>query len=202
VAKPRTPRSCWIDAGFDALAAGGPDAVRIEPLAQALGVTKGGFYWYFDDRGTLLEELLDTWEHRLVDEVIERVESESGDAQTKLRHLFALAGSGETRSLLRVELAIRDWARHDGAVHERLRRVDNRRMEYMRALYSLFCPDADDVEARCLTTMALFIGVHFVAADHGNRSRRDVIGQALEHLLVSSKSKTNDRHRPESRRGP
>jgi AcrR family transcriptional regulator len=32
-----------------ALAAGGPDAVRIEPLAQALGVTRGGFYWHFDE---------------------------------------------------------------------------------------------------------------------------------------------------------
>jgi AcrR family transcriptional regulator len=40
----RTPRSKWIDEGLRALAAGGPDAVRIEALAQALGVTRGGFY--------------------------------------------------------------------------------------------------------------------------------------------------------------
>jgi AcrR family transcriptional regulator len=39
----RTPRIAWIDAGLSALAAGGPDALRIEPLAQALGVTRGGF---------------------------------------------------------------------------------------------------------------------------------------------------------------
>jgi AcrR family transcriptional regulator len=183
VAKARTPRNRWIDAGLDALAAGGPDAVRIESLAQALGVTKGGFYWYFDNRGALLEELLDTWEHGLVDEVIERVESEGGDARSKLQHLFALAGSGEARGLLRAELAIRDWARHDHGVGERLRHVDNRRMDYMRGLYSLFCRDPDDVEARCLITMALFVGSHFVAADHGARSRGDVIDQALKHLL-------------------
>ena len=30
--------------------AGGPDAVRIESLAKALGVTKGSFYGYFEDR--------------------------------------------------------------------------------------------------------------------------------------------------------
>ncbi len=39
----RTPREDWIDEGLRALAAGGPDAVRIEPLARALGVTQGGF---------------------------------------------------------------------------------------------------------------------------------------------------------------
>ena len=39
----RTPRSRWIEEGLRALAAAGPDAVRVEVLAQALGVTKGGF---------------------------------------------------------------------------------------------------------------------------------------------------------------
>ena len=40
----------WIEEGLRALAAGGPDAVRIDPLAKALGVTRGGFYWHFEDR--------------------------------------------------------------------------------------------------------------------------------------------------------
>ena len=51
----RTPRSRWIEEGLLALAAGGPDAVRVEALAQALGVTKGGFYGHFADRNALLE---------------------------------------------------------------------------------------------------------------------------------------------------
>ena len=43
VAVTRTPRSSWIDEGLRALAAGGPDAVRIELLGQAHGGTRGGF---------------------------------------------------------------------------------------------------------------------------------------------------------------
>jgi len=89
----RTPRSSWIQEGLRALAAGGPDAVRIEPLAQALGVTKGGFYWHFEGRSALLEEMLDTWERVSVDEVIERIEGEGGDARAKLRRLSAIASS-------------------------------------------------------------------------------------------------------------
>jgi AcrR family transcriptional regulator len=176
----RTPRSRWIDEGLAALAAGGPAAVRIEPLAQALGVTKGGFYWHFDDRPALLEEMLDTWERASIDEVIERVESEGGDARARLRRLFALASSGG--GLLRTDLAVRDWARREQKVAERLRRVDNRRMDYMRSLFGAFCPDEDDVEARCMLALSLWIGNHFMAADHGARSRADVLELALRML--------------------
>jgi len=176
----RTPRTSWIDEGLRALAAGGPEAVRIEPLAQKLGVTKGGFYWHYDDRRALLEEMLDTWERAGVDEVIERVEGGGGDARAKLRRLSAIAGSsGEA---LRIDLAVRDWARRDKRVAKRLTRVDNRRMDYMRSLFGAFCPDVDDVEVRCMVFYSLWIGSHFIAADHGARSRADVLTLALREL--------------------
>ena len=78
----RTARHRWIDEGLQALAAGGPDAVQIESLARALGVSKGGFYGYFADRRALLDEVLDTWESRSTERVIEQVEHEGGDAMS------------------------------------------------------------------------------------------------------------------------
>jgi AcrR family transcriptional regulator len=177
----RTPRARWVEAGLRALAVGGPDAVRIEPLAEALGVTKGGFYGYFSDRGALLEEMLDAWERTVFDEVIERVEEGGGDARARLRRLFALASSMAGEGL-GVELAIRDWARREETVAKRLKHLDNRRMEFMRPLFADFCRDADDVEARCLLVFSLFIGGPFITADHDGRSRADVIEQALEEL--------------------
>jgi AcrR family transcriptional regulator len=185
----RTPRNSWIEQGLSALAAGGPEAVRIESLAQALGVSKGGFYWHFKDRQALLEEMLDAWEHTWVDEVIEAVENETEDevedeqedARSSLRRLFALAVASGAE-LLKIELAIRNWARRDQAVAERLRQVDNRRMGYMRSLFGALCGDDDDVEARCLLVFSLFIGSHFVSADHDGRSRAQVLELALEWL--------------------
>ena len=162
-----------------ALAAGGPDAVRVETLAETLGVSKGGFYWQFDDRRALLESMLDRWERTVVDDVIERVEGEGGNAREKLRRLFALAG----REPLRTELAIRDWSRRDNAVSKRLRRVDNRRMDYMRSLFSEFCAEGE-VETRCMLAFSLWIGNHFIAADHGGRTRAEVVAQALGGLLA------------------
>jgi AcrR family transcriptional regulator len=177
----RTPRSKWIEEGLRALAEGGPEAVRIEPLAERLGVSKGGFYWHFDDRGALLEEMLDAWERIGVDEAIEQVEAAGGDARESLRRLFELAE--ERLDLRDIDLAVRDWARRDRKVARRLRRVDNRRMAYLRSHFAAFCADAGEAEARSLTCFSLWIGNHFIAADHGGRRRSEVLRAALGRLL-------------------
>jgi AcrR family transcriptional regulator len=180
VAVTRTPRGRWVEEGLRALAGGGPDAVRIEVLAQALGVTKGGFYWHFADRDALLGEVLDAWERANLEGVIERVERDGGDARTRLRRLFALAFSGT--EALRTDLAVRDWARRDPAVAERVRRVDNRRMEYLRSLFGAWVQDGAEVEARGLLALSLWIGNHFIAADHGAHSRMAVLERAARLL--------------------
>jgi hypothetical protein len=136
----RTPRSTWIEEGLRALAAGGPDAVRIEPLAKALG-----------------------------------------DARAKLRRAGALTFSEE---LLPIDLAVRAWSRLDPAVAERLRRVDNRRMDYLRILFGTFCSDPAEVEARSMLAFSLMIGNHFMAADHGELSRAQVLELTAGWLLA------------------
>jgi len=176
----RTPRASWIEEGLRSLGVGGPDAIRIEKLAQALGVTKGGFYWHFEDRRDLVEEMLDAWERLVIDEVIDRVERGGGDARTKLRRLSALAGT--TSELMKIELGIRDWARRDAGVAKRVKRTDNRRMDYVRSLFGTFCPDEDEVEVRSLLILCLWIGNHYIAADHGTLRRRDVLKRALRWL--------------------
>jgi AcrR family transcriptional regulator len=177
----RTPRHRWIEEGLRALAAGGPDAVRIESLARAQGVTKGGFYGYFHDRQALLDEMLDTWERRSTDEVIERVEREGGDPGTKARRAGALTFSSV---LLPIDLAVRDWARREPTVADRLRRVDNRRMDYLRSQLATVCAGEDELEARCLIAFSVAIGNHFIAADHGARSRADVLDLVASRLFA------------------
>ncbi|MFE9017504.1 TetR/AcrR family transcriptional regulator [Streptomyces sp. NPDC007808] len=181
----RTPRGKWIEEGLRALAAGGPEAVRIEVLAQELGVSKGGFYGYFRNRAALLTEMLDTWEHEVTASVIDHVESGGGDARAKLGRLFDLVAEttdGPVRGIT-ADLAVRDWARRDPGVAERLRRVDNRRMDYLRSLFAAFCPDEAEVEVRCLLTVSVRLGHHLYASDNGSRSRAEVLGLIRRRLL-------------------
>jgi AcrR family transcriptional regulator len=180
VAKVRTPRGAWVHAALLALAAGGPDAVRVEALAASLGVSKGGFYWHFADRGALLEEMLDTWERTGTQDIIARVESHPGDARARLRKLVEVTSAPEG---LAVELAVRDWARRGGDVARRLSQADNRRLEFVRSLFREFCPDEDDVEVRAMLAYSAVIGSYFVAADHGGRTRAQVLELAVDRLL-------------------
>ena len=180
----RTPRHRWIDEASRALAAGGPDAVQIEPLARALGVTKGGFYGYFGDRRALLEEVLDTWESRSTEQVVERVEHEGGDPMTRARRAAELTFSSE---LLPIDLAVRDWARRDAGVAERLRRVDNVRIAYLRTLLGGVAADDEDLEARCLIAFSVAIADHLIAADHGTRSRADVREVIRRQLFTATR---------------
>jgi len=173
----RTPRSSWIEEGLRALGDGGPEAVRIEPLARALGVSKGGFYWHFEDRKSLLEEMLDAWERTWVDEVAEAIEAEGGDARSRLRQLFAIA-SAAGAELFKVELAIRNWARHDKAVAKRLRQVDDRRVDYMRALFGEFCEDDGEVG---VAKDPVRDGVQTVADDHAEARERPFVPSLRPH---------------------
>jgi AcrR family transcriptional regulator len=182
MAKVRTPRGAWIEAAQQALGAGGPEAVRVEALAASLGVSKGGFYWHFKDRQGLLDEMLDSWEKAMVEDVIASVESTPAAARAKLQQLFELASTVD----FAVELALRDWARRDRDVAERLRRIDTRRMDYLRLLFGQLCADEDDVEARSMLAFSLFIGSYFINVKHGDRTRSQVLQLAIDRLLSES----------------
>lgn len=182
MAQLRTPREAWIEAALRALAASGPQGVRIEVLAERLGVSKGGFYWHFENREQLLRELLDSWEQRMVGDVIAAVESDPDEPRAKLQHLFELA-STKGAALLPAELAIRDWALRDAEVAARVHRVDSRRMDYLRRLFAPISADEEDVEARSMLAFSLFIGSPFVRAEHPGRSRAQVLQLAIDRLL-------------------
>jgi len=64
----------WISAALDVLAAGGIDGVRVEVVAQRLGVTKGGFYRRYRDRRALLDAMLETWVAGRIDAIHRQTE--------------------------------------------------------------------------------------------------------------------------------
>lgn len=179
MAAARKSKDGWLEAALEALAEGGIDAVRVEALARSLGVTKGSFYWHFSDRGDLLAALLDRWEDAGTQAIIAEVEAAGGGTRARARRLWKR--TVETPHLA-AELAIRTWARHEEAVATRVRRVDDRRMGYLRRLFGELCPPGD-VEARCLLFYSLLIGNHFIVAESPGRTRAEVLDDCVESLL-------------------
>jgi AcrR family transcriptional regulator len=177
----RTPRSRWIEEGLLALAAGGPDAVRVEVLAQALGVTKGGFYGHFADRNALLDEMLDSWERMSTDEVLERAERRGGDVRARLRR--------RARSLSPASCCRSTWPSATGPGVTR-RSPSASGASTTGGWTTCGCCSARSAATRrrsrprSVLAFSLVIGHHFLAADHGARSPADVPDLAASWLLA------------------
>jgi AcrR family transcriptional regulator len=68
-------REQWLTAAVAALIRGGLDAVAVEPLATSLGVTKGSFYWHFENRDALIAALVEQWEAVGTEQVIAELDA-------------------------------------------------------------------------------------------------------------------------------
>jgi len=126
----RLTRDDWLDAAFQAVVDGGFDKVRVLLLADALGVTRGSFYWHFSDHAELLSALLARWHAREVAANRTMAAASSIDARADLEQLLenALAHAGADLENMRFELALRGQGRRDPAVAAMLAEVDAQRM--------------------------------------------------------------------------
>ncbi|MEM7158626.1 MAG: TetR/AcrR family transcriptional regulator [Myxococcota bacterium] len=129
----RLERDDWLKAAFAALCESGVQQVRINPLCARLGVTKGSFYWHFESRAALLAAMLEGWEQRGTEAIIERVDGADGDATDHLR-LLVRTVFAEDPEVDGIEAGIRAWAAHDPMAAEAVARVDARRLDYVRDL--------------------------------------------------------------------
>ena len=90
MAADRLDRDAWIDAGLDALEQGGVAAIAVVPLARALGVTRGSFYWHFASREELLAAVVARWERDHGDAVLDALE-QLADPRARLTELLTRA---------------------------------------------------------------------------------------------------------------
>ncbi|MFT6397273.1 MAG: AcrR family transcriptional regulator [Bradymonadia bacterium] len=126
----RLDRNQWIQAAFDALCDGGADALRVEPLAKRLGVTKGSFYWHFPNRRSLHEAMLEAWEDIGTSAIIDVVDAKAADPAGRVRALAHLTMTLPGRGAA-IEASLRSWAANDSEVATVLKRVDGRRVGYV-----------------------------------------------------------------------
>lgn len=124
--KDRLTRSAWLDHGLRILARQGADALKVGALATGLNVSRGSFYWHFKDISEFRLQLLQRWQERTTDQVIEGIDA-SIVGTARLTHLMKLAFN-EDRSLDR---AIRAMASTDADVAKMVASVDARRVGYM-----------------------------------------------------------------------
>ncbi|WP_375174263.1 TetR/AcrR family transcriptional regulator [Pseudooceanicola sp.] len=126
--KQRLTADDWLQAGLQALAASGPEALKAEPLARALDTTKGSFYWHFEDVPRYREALLSFW--RDLTTKLPAAPREKSEAVAQLHAMMRDGFGGDPAT----EAAMRSWAASDAAARATLAELDEARLAHLSAV--------------------------------------------------------------------
>lgn len=141
----RKSKTSWTDAGLLALEADGHSALKAQPLAQMLAVSRGSFYWHFADLDDFHVAVLVRWRERMFEEIVADVTRSGRDP---LRSLLTRVLSEPSR----LEVAVRSWALVNPLAAEMVDDVDARRVAFLaKLLGDIGCPP----ELACLRAQLL-----------------------------------------------
>ena len=119
----------WLDQGLKTLATQGFAALKAEPLAKAMGVSRGSFYWHFADIGAFHAAILKHWREVAAEAIIAHVEAASAGTDpliVLLRRVYS--------EKLALERAVRSWAALDASARAAVQAIDRRRLDYVEGL--------------------------------------------------------------------
>jgi AcrR family transcriptional regulator len=143
----------WILQGLKTLAKSGFTALKAEPLAKAMGVSRGSFYWHFADISTFHAGILKQWREIAAEQIIAGVEAASGDKnplEVLLRRVFS--------ERLAIENAVRTWASVDPAARAAVQAIDRRRLGYVAGLLTQSGLSTEVARARAQILYWAFLG--------------------------------------------
>src|SRR6267378_2937667 len=178
----------WVTAGLAELAKGGVDSVRVEVLADRLGVTKGGFYRRFKDRRALLNAMLETWRDGRVTAIERQADTSGESAVEKLRGMFKLYSERANTQGMAIELAIRQWARTDPAAAAAAEKVDAARLKTAGSLFRKLGLSASDADARAVLLYTFLFGQSLLFFEENPRRRANLVA-ACARVLVEIEQK-------------
>jgi len=143
----------WLDQGLKTLAKSGFTALKAEPLAKAMGVSRGSFYWHFADIGAFHAAILAHWHEVAAEQIIANVEASAKD-ENPLPLLLRQVFGGR----LPIENAVRTWASVDPAARAAVQAIDRRRLSYVESLLIQSGLSVEVARARAQILYWAFVG--------------------------------------------
>jgi AcrR family transcriptional regulator len=174
----------WVAAGLAELGSNGIAGVRVEVLAERMGITKGGFYRRFRDRRDLLDAMLTAWSDGRIAAIEQHAEAGGATAMERLRGLIKLYTEHANAEGMAIELAVRQWARTDEAAAAAAAKVDAARLRTVTRLYRQLGLSAADAEARATLFYSFLFGQGLLFNDGSPRKRASLIAACTQTLTT------------------
>ena len=173
----------WVDAGLAELAETGVERVRVEVVAERLGVTKGGFYRRFKDRRALLDAILEEWSRGRIEALDRHIEPSDAGPRDRLEGLINLYTERVSARGMAIELAIRQWARADTTAAAAVARVDAHRLDKVEGLYRELGLSGEEAQARAILFYSFIFGQSLLFPQHAPRKRAGLMAACKDVLI-------------------
>jgi AcrR family transcriptional regulator len=174
-AKPRPlGREIWLDTAREALIEEGTAGVEINKLAKRLGVSRGGFYWFFEDRAQLLEELLGYWVQTstvLFEKILQLPGRNGIDKYLAMTNLWI----DESEYDPKWDGAVRDWARTSPRVRKAVQAVDQKRIAVLEQIFKDMGYAGKEAHIRARVMYYHQVGYYAMGVEESRRERRALI---------------------------
>ena len=126
----------WLQRALELFVSEGIDALRITRLADELDVTRGSFYWHFDNREELIDALVSFWKDKNTPAIIHAVDGAASLDDGILRFFETCVDSSQFDP--RLDLALREWARRSASIRRLVDAEDAARIDALRDFYAHF----------------------------------------------------------------
>jgi len=155
----KVTREDWLNLARDVLVHEGVGELKILSLANRLSVSRSSFYWYFKSRKDLLESLLGEWESRNTVKIIEQCERPSATISEGVSNFFRcfVDADGFDAGL---DFAVREWARRDTRVRERIDAADATRLKAVTDMFLRHSFPEYEADIRARVVYFMQIGYH------------------------------------------
>ncbi len=173
----------WIEAALETIARDGDEALRVEPLAREIAMSKGSFYWFFTGIDDLRFRALDHWKVHHNDSLFDRVRTFRGTLEERLTYLVnAIVDS----HLGRYDAAIRAWALRDPRIEDFVRGIDANRLAFLEELFAGAGADAKESAFRAHVFYRVLIAESYVRQRPGDVGGRAWLADVVERLSADA----------------
>jgi len=155
----KATRADWINLALQTLISDGIESVRVLTLGQKLGVSRSSFYWYFQSRQDLLDQLLTHWHDTNTKAIVERAKRPAETIIVAVLNVFE-CWADERLFDPRLDFAVREWARRSDDVRGAIDQADNDRLGAIREMYRRHGYDDEDAFIRARVLYYMQIGYY------------------------------------------
>lgn len=171
----------WLEAARKILVEEGVDHVKIDRLANSMGVTRGGFYHHFHNRSEVLDQLLVQWEEKNTFVPKGPPPKTHDDARAVLKEVNRILIEEKDYDP-RFDVAVRDWARRSKKAKAALDRVDQARIDFFDGLYRAFGYEPREAFIRARVTYFHQVGYYALAIKESKTKRFEYSDMYLKIL--------------------